>query len=49
METRCGKVSAPNAGESEHEQLKPQDKTQGNVASLRTFRLQRDYGTILCG
>lgn len=32
METPYGKVSAPSAGETDHVQLEPQDKTQGNVA-----------------
>lgn len=40
METLCGKVSAPNAGERDHVQLEPQDKTQGNIASFRSLRLR---------
>lgn len=39
METLYGKVSAPNAGERDHVQLEPQDKTQGNIAGFRSLRL----------
>lgn len=31
METLHGKASAPSAGEREHVQPEPQDKTQGNT------------------
>lgn len=40
-ETLHGKVSAPSAGERGHEQVEPQDKTQGNLKLLNLLGSKR--------
>lgn len=48
METLYGKVSAPNAGERDHIQLEPQDKTQGTIASFRSLRFRGFNTSLFC-
>lgn len=43
METLHGKASAPSAGEREHVQPEPRDKTQGNHAAYNDHSDSREH------
>lgn len=50
METLHGKASAPSAGEREHVQLEPQDKTQGNTKKhldlITFYQLEQHWSDV---